>query len=208
MRALALSVIPLLVSTVAGAQQGAAGRSLCLDAEPLPACHSFIVTEAHFLARLGPDAGSGACCPEILYTSYLTAELAWMVNLGDGHSAAGFGVFGGREFAVEATQIGVRGRYRRWLDQRRAVDVAAGMVLTSTGSGGLTQHPGLTAQVSLDLGGWISVAGGVDWVPGLKFDTVRVSPSLYLGLSLSRTPARLAWAATGVGSLLGTALQH
>ena len=79
MRALALSFIPLLVSTVAGAQQAAAGRSVCLDAEPLP---------------------------------------------------------------------------------------------------------------------------------GLKFDTVRVSPSLYLGLSLSRTPARLAWAATGAGSLLGTALQH
>ena len=36
MRALALSFIPLLVSTVAGAQQAAAGRSVCLDAEPLP----------------------------------------------------------------------------------------------------------------------------------------------------------------------------
>jgi hypothetical protein len=53
MRALALGFILLFVSTVAGAQQAAAGRRLCLDAEALPACRSFIVTEAHVLARLG-----------------------------------------------------------------------------------------------------------------------------------------------------------
>ncbi len=207
LRPLALGLVPLFVTTIAGSQQAGTGRRLCVDAETLPACRSFIVTEAHVLARLGPDAGSGACCPEILYTAYLTAELAWMVNLRGGRSAVGIGVFGGREFAIEGTQIGVRGRYRRWLNQRRAVEAGAGMVFTSASPGGLTQHRGLTTQVSLDLGSWIEVAGGVDWVPGLEFDRVRVSPSLYLGFSLSRTPARVVWAATGAGGLLAAAFK-
>jgi len=183
----------------------------CLDAEPLPACRSFIVTEAHVLARLTPDAGSGACCPEVLYTSYLSAEVAWMLNLGSGRAAVGVGVFGGREFAIDATQLGVRARYRRWLGGHRAVDVGAGLVLTSASAGGLTEHAGLTTQVALDLGGWIRLAGGVDWVPALRYSTdyppvpVRVSPSVYLGFSLTRTPARLVWAAAGAGGLLAAA---
>jgi len=34
---------------------------------------------------------------------------------------------------------------------------------------------------------------------------VRVSPSVYLGFSLTRTPARLVWAAAGAGGLLAAA---
>ena len=185
----------------------------CLDAEPLPACRSFIVTEAHVLARVTPKTGSGACCPEILYTSYLSAELAWMINLGGGGRAVGVGVFGGREFAIDGTQLGVRARYRRWLGGRRGVDIGAGVVLTSASAGGLTEQAGLTTQVALDLGGWIKLAGGVDWVPGLRYSadppvSVRASPSVYLGFSLSRTPARLAWAAAGAGGVLAAAVNQ
>src|SRR3989442_7667022 len=110
----------------------------CLDAEPLPACRSFIVTDAHVLARVTPSTGSEACCPEILYTSDLSAEAAWMINLGGGGGAVGVGVFRGPEVAIDATQLGVRARYRRWLGRDPAVHVRAGVGLDFIGAGGAT----------------------------------------------------------------------
>jgi hypothetical protein len=207
MRAPILVVLSLLAGTAA-AQEPARPTGVCMDAEPRPACRSFVITEAHFNGRLAPDPGNGACCPRILHQSYLTAELAFMRNVGP-DVALGIGVFGGREFAVEANQFGLRARYRRWLTSRQALDLSLGMVYTSAGYGTFDSHLGGTVQAGFQLAPWLTVSGGVDYVPGLEFDGAfyipAVTPSFYLGFSLAGGPARAAWMVTAAGGALAAA---
>ncbi len=166
---------------------------LCFRGEPAPRCDRFVITEMGYYkpvttsqATLVLPSGQVLRYPHI--DPQLTVNVGAMVNRGS-HSAVGGTVLFG--FGGGGAQLGVLGRYRRWLTADGfAVDVAAGLVqgelidaeryLASRG-----KAMGVTGELALNAGDYGAVVLRLDMLRRQN----RENSALYLGARLGSKPA-------------------
>ncbi len=211
-----VAFVVLVLSCTASRAYGAQARDFCFFAAPLEHCGSFLITEAHARYRVSSGAGQSAF--------YLTAEAGWMKNVGD--AAVGITVFAGHDFGFETGRAGLKGRYRRWLGKAHRVDLSAGLLLSSEGTGiwGVA-GPGVVAGVGYSLGDWLHVTAEMDYAPAERApepycdaDPVGVSgcewasfydgpttPSLYLGAAFGKKAGLASYAVAALVGLLAAA---
>lgn len=148
------------------------GRA-CFSGRPSPACRSFWITEfggAWYSVTPRGDYNLGD--REIMFLW----ELGWMRNR-SARDAMGASVF----FATndEVMRTGVRGRYRRWVADGLAVDVAPTLiVLQSNRAYEVRAQPGVSVLGDVSFGDWIvltgeleATAGGVRGLYGVRLGT-------------------------------------
>jgi hypothetical protein len=179
---------------------------LCYRGRPAPKCQRFVLTEVGYYARAAGSretftnsyTGNDGLPATSSYTqddiaSQLTWEVGLMANRGPRAALGatlllGIGHGGG--------DIGLKGRYRRWLSPDGvALDVGAGVISGSMdgASGGVTAS-GLTTDVALNAADYGAVV--------LRMDVMRAegrtASALYGGVRLGSRPAI---AGTGVLAL-------
>jgi len=122
----------------------------CFKAHAFPRCHTFWITEAGVSHRLGPILGGT--------DGSATLEVGYMVNT-RGSSAFGAALFW-RE-GEPVTGVGIRPRYRRWLNPRISVDLAPGIIVYS---GGHRPSPTLSTQAAINWGPSFALTAQMDVV--------------------------------------------
>ena len=192
---------------------------LCWPGRPAAACRAFIVNEASIGLRVARSQGryEGVDDEELegyeAYVGppvYVIAELGWMYNHRPG-SAVGVSVFGGPEFGYEEIQYGVKGRYRRWLDDNAAIDVSIGTLLgTGYNHGQAGAHNAGWEScyhdlIGLDLGFDRRSAGRAAACVAPRISAPRRHWTEYSrrGYVMLRTGSGLALAAYGAAGLVG-----
>jgi len=152
--------------------QGVAEPHFCGDAQPLPACSTFIVFEAGAGYRARRGAGE--------------LDLSWHAGVlsNRGRSAVGATAFFATDLDGErgwfSSRVGLLPRYRRWLSRTASVDLSAGPVLEV---GRRQPALGATAEVAVGWGNDIAITGrldvggrtGVGWVGGVKLGSKQAS---------------------------------
>jgi hypothetical protein len=209
----ASALAPAAASAQIGAPRAAAApsgqRSFCWTGRPAEHCRTFLVAEGNLYApvagttylRTGFDRG------RLTRHKHLAPHVAWEVgamrNVGP-RDAVGAAVLLGVD--ANGERLALKGRYRRWLGPRAAVDAAAGVLYARRAApypdvAGNRHVPGagVTADVSLGLTNWAGVSVRGD----LLFDEDRQSSALYGGIKLGTRPAA---AATVAPLLLGVGL--
>lgn len=183
-------------------------RSFCWTGRPAESCRTFLVAEGNFYAPVAGTTYRRAGFPgEFTRERHLATHVAWEVgamrNVGP-RDAVGAAVLLGVDGNGE--RLALKGRYRRWLGPRAAVDAAAGVLYARRAApypdvAGNVHVPGagITADVSLGLTDWAGVSVRGD----LLFDEEQRSSALYGGLKLGTRPAA---AATVAPLLFGVAL--
>lgn len=142
LRHVALAALLVLVPRGAPAQSAAeAPTALCFQSRPASSCRVFLVTEVSRSSReYGAQQG-----PE----HQAQWALGAMVNVTGSDAVGGTLVVG----APGSGQWGATGRYRRWLNEGFAIDVSPGVLVTGNDYDGRRLR--LTADVSLNVGGWL-----------------------------------------------------
>lgn len=180
---------------------------LCYRGRPAPQCRRFVITELGYYARA---AGSVFHYTE-RYTgpngeplensfadndmsSQLTWEVGMMANRGPRTALGatlllGVGDGGG--------DVGLKGRYRRWLaDDGVALDVGAGVIRGSlNGPRGTDTGGGITADVALNAADYGAIVVRADMLRARG----RNASALYGGVRLGSRPALLGTGALAVG---------
>lgn len=189
----------LVLTTVAGSTPLKAQS--CFRGRPLPTCTSFWITE--FGVALGFTRDTPA---------YYTWEFGWMVNRGE-RSALGATILLG---AGGGGRVGLKPRLRHWLADGKAVEVSAGLLITSPGEGfGFTGHVGLNLNDKVILAIQLEVFEHPSSpVPVFDFDpnliTERPPSDLqarwYGGVKLGSQPAVIAMAVSLVAGAVAAAI--
>jgi hypothetical protein len=129
-------------------------HALCWRGKPLAECRSFLITEMGLLAQLNETTsnqyGDGVS---------LSFELGWMKNVSP-REAIGFS---GYALASDVSRMGVRGRYRRWLSRRTAIDVSPGILLSGENSATNFKAPGFVLGTSANLGDLLALTLEAEW---------------------------------------------
>ena len=134
---------PLVAQSPSGPPAVAAPHKThwCFRGRPKPTCDNFWITEFGFAKGVTndqPDDSGGL----------LTWELGWMVNRGT-RTALGMAAFfqGRTGDGIATTGIGIRPRFRWWMNRTISVDFAPGIVLHGSGPG-----PGFSGNVGFNFG--------------------------------------------------------
>ena len=116
-------------------------NTICLRSRPAAWCRAFVLTEVGFnSAQYGPRP----------YNEYVIQyEAGAMLNVTSRDAVGGTIVFDG----PHKENWGVAARYRRWITYGMSFDVAPGVLLVEDFRG---RRARLTADVSLNLGGWLA----------------------------------------------------
>jgi hypothetical protein len=144
-RALLIPVGLLVSPTLATAQ-------FCFRGRPAPHCESFLITEFALAHRFHTRWSES---PWVLQW-----ELGALVNRGD-HSALGGSVTVG---GTDPLRFGVKARARYWLGSKAALDIAPGVLLHTSGAGGL----GFTGHVAVSYGDWFGAGLQVETLPASR----------------------------------------
>jgi hypothetical protein len=172
---------------------------VCFRGAPPPRCDTFWITDFQYLVRLNP-VGPSYGPPEP--TRYLTWELGGMSNAGPRHAFGGalFGALGD-----EQSHLGMRGRYRRWLDNRNALDLSLGVLIRGEHVRLVARYPSYTAQVGLMHADLIGVAVGVDAIRAQSGGAdVAVYAGVRFGSFLGPPVGLFTWTAILLSELGGT----
>ncbi|MBN2227903.1 MAG: hypothetical protein JW763_11140 [candidate division Zixibacteria bacterium] len=143
----------------------------CFRGKPLPKCEVFWITECAVLYRLD-ESGYDDWFKQLYYNW----EIGYMVNRNE-QNAIGGALLIVHDDMIEDTRIGIKFRYRYWLNHRVGLDVNPGLLF----GGEYRESPGV--QVSLAImdqsmfGGNVIVEyyrykGGANdfaWYAGLRF---------------------------------------
>lgn len=127
-------------------------KKFCLRERPGSECRSFLITEAGYLLRFGVEKNTDL-------RHYANWELGGMVNRGD-NSALGATFFLTLDQEYEEPRIGLKARYRRWIDQNSSLDIAPGIILY-----GWRRHfkfPSFAGHIGLNLGSWFALIAQVE----------------------------------------------
>jgi hypothetical protein len=190
-------------------------RRFCWTGRPVEHCRTFLVAEGNIYAPVvGTTYPRTGFQGERTREKHLAPHVAWEVgamrNVGP-RDAVGAAVLLGVD--ANGERLAFKGRYRRWLTPRAAVDAAAGVLYARRAApypdvAGNVHVPGagVTADVSLGLTDWAGVSIRGD----LLFDEDQRSSAVYGGLKLGTRPAAAATAApllfaVVLGALLGGA---
>ena len=168
----------------------------CFWPGPHPQCSSWAITESGLYTRIS-DRNPGGL--QFLFTS----AFGLMRNVGP--RAA----WGGELFVCGGDPLrgGVAVRTRRWLSQRAAADIAAGVHLFSEGG---SQHlkrgsPMVTGRVT--YADWVAVAARLDVLrfrdpPNGSLPGGGTKTRLYVGVEVGRWPGLVVNLAAGLGVLV------
>ena len=191
------SVAALLLCTITPMQSGHA--QTCLRARPLPACRSFALLELGYAHRLGaPRTATGAS----LQVHYLNGEVGWMFSRSPRLSVGGAFFAGALVDYDFELRPGLKARARRWLGDRTALDLGAGVMVgrvpVDTAVFTMTERrPGATAHLGLSLDDVVHLTVMAEYLPN-PVDRDLVG---YLGARLGSKPALRSGLI--VGALLG-----
>jgi hypothetical protein len=195
----ALALAALLPSGVVGAQtpraESTAGAPdpLCFRGRPLPRCASFVVLESGF--AIGPPHSSRRPPANLVW------EAGWMRNTSPASA------YGGTLIALfdedERVMMGAKFRYRRWLNDALALDLAPGFVVETGGDSFAPIGPGFVAHVGLSAWDLAELVVQLEWM-GLPAENVATNAgTVFIGLRAGSYPALavgpfLAWFADWV----------
>ena len=164
----------------------ARGRA-CFQARPMPRCRSFWITEFGVLA---PTSGMPPYSDPLL----VVWELGRMYNVGQRRALGASVMFATGD---DVTRLGVKGRYRAWLNDIVAAEVAPGIILSSSdtdmdGRGG----PGFVMHGAISLQDWVTMLA--------QMDVRRRGTATFLGAKLGSLPGTIVGVALSVvfGALL------
>jgi hypothetical protein len=188
------------VSAVATGQQASGQQTshACFAPRPRPRCDSWFITEAGLFRRF-TDVQDGDESTLFAYS------LGWMVNRG-ARSAVGGELFGGAEGEVRGG-LAVRGR--RWLSERSALDVSAGIHLYGDASSQNVAAGSPMVKVRLTHADLIAVTARVDVLklqcgsgcyptPGGGADPNATTTRFYLGAEAGAGVGVLGMVVTGL----------
>lgn len=180
------------------AAQPRAERAFCWAGRPAESCRAFLVAEgnAYVLAAGSTYRRYGYGHDEVTRERHLVGHVGWelgaMTNVGPRDAVGATLLVGGDANGV---RVGLKGRYRRWMGRRAAMDVGAG-VLHARRAEPFPQAErrgnhavavtGLTGDVAVGLTDWasVSVRGDLLWdADG------RPATGVYGGLKLGTRPA-------------------
>ena len=173
-------------------------QPLCWRGKPAPGCHKFVITELGFMTRAAST--SSTYRPYAFDPTYMettrdfgdqgTLEAGVMVNRS---ATTALGVTALLRFDSQSGNLGIKGRYRRWLNpQGLALDLGAGL---ATGVFRLTsdRHPLVIADAALNFADYGAVV--------TRLEVARVeghtATGLLAGARLGSKPATI-----GTGALL------
>lgn len=139
---------PLLGQEVLGERSPPATRPVCFKARALPSCRAFLLTEFSLSTSEFGDQNRSE--------DHLRWDLGAMVNV-TRKDAVGLSLGFGE---AESGRWGAALRYRRWILENAAVEIAPGFV--SRGGGAYPRETRVTGDVSLVLGGWVALFGYVE----------------------------------------------
>ncbi len=210
MRGVFLAFIAGVVSLVPGAQGFAQTQTnsepkrVCFRGRPAQYCRAFWLTEAGYYRRLSGSDFVEAYPTQSFDREHLSSHWSWeigaMVNR-QSMSALGATVLLGMDGI--GNRVGLKGRYRRWLDrQGGTLDLSAG-VLKAQAAGSFpdwaSDAGGLTADVSLGWGDLIATTARVDLLR--RRDGTMVN-AVYAGARLGSYPAVIGTTAAAI--VIGT----
>ena len=133
-------------------QQVKSIKKFCFQERSGAKCRSFLITEFGYLLRFDVER----------YTDrrhYANWELGGMVNRGE-NSALGATFFFTLDQDYEEPRIGLKARYRRWINPNSSLDIAPGVILY-----GWRRHfkfPSFAGHIGLNLGNWFALIGQVE----------------------------------------------
>ena len=204
--ALTLFAAPLLLS--AQASNRSEPRH-CYRGRPAPTCTRFVITEVGYYASsvgtsttfTAPGSG-GQGRPDYSNTArdmgpQFTWELGMMANRGANSAIGATLLLGAGEGGAD---VGLKGRYRRWLgDGGLAIDVGSGVFAgTLNAVDGKADGAGITSDVALNAADFGALV--------LRLDVVRAdnrtATALYAGVRLGSKPALGATGLLGVLALM------
>ncbi len=147
-------------------------QKLCFRGQPT--CSSFFITEAGIGFRLNPDTNPNPSA------RLLTGELGWMRNQ---NRRLAWGATAFLAFGDQADGLGIRPRFRLWLDRTVSLDLAPGLV-RHIGSGG--GDWGFAGYGAVSFGDWLAL--GVQTVAVRSPSTNRRGMAWYGGARLGSYP--------------------
>ena len=183
---------------------------LCYRGRPAPHCQRFVLTELGYYARAAGSTesysqtytGSDGQSTTTSYTendmsSQLTWEVGMMTNRGP-RAALGATLLLG--FGDSGGDVGLKGRYRRWLGRDgAALDVGGGVIRgTTNGRSGTRTGTGLTGDVALNAADYGAIVVRMDMLRAEGRNT----SAIYGGVRLGSKPALVGTGALAVGFVL------
>lgn len=172
-------------------------EGLCWRGRPLPKCRTFVLTEIgyygvaavtqqHYQYSYPGTNGDTVTYrySEDAMSSQLTAEVGVMQNLGPRTALGGTFVLG---FGTGGADVGIKGRYRRWLSPTgMALDLGAGIISgTLQQSSGDVRSPGVTMDVALNAADYGALVLRTD----IQRANGKTARALYGGVRLGSRPA-------------------
>jgi hypothetical protein len=154
---------PILAQATADSISLPVSREFCFRGRPLPSCATFAVSEFGYgRSSVGETDAfvSPAVDPNVVFW-----ELGLMRNV-SAHSA-----LGGTVLFTSRFSLGMKARYRRWLNREFSLDLAPGLTLKQEGNG--VRVPSFTGHVGVNYGDWLGVGG--------MLEVSRFSPEVFLG---------------------------
>jgi hypothetical protein len=214
MRRVVVRTALLLASWMAPQMLGAqdstrASPRLCYRGRPAPACDRFVLTEVGYYALAAgtsvtlvvPQSG-GEGTPDFSYTTRdIRSQLSWefglMANRGT-HSAIGATLLLG--VGEGGADIGVKGRYRRWLGaDGLSLDAGSGIFVGSLdGQTGSSSGVGLTGDIAVNAADYGAVVLRIDVMRA----QARTAAAVYSGVRLGSKPALGATGLLAIGLML------
>ncbi len=184
----------VVAPALAGGQAADTGKA-CFAAKPLPECRTFWLTEVGYYKRaFGYGVFPSSPLPGERRPD-LDSHGSWEVGLMSNRSlrTAVGGTFlvgtGGSTF-----RLGLKGRYRRWIPERKFVEVSAGALRVATSSPysqGRSTGFGITGDVSVGWRDWVALTARADAVRG----SGHTAGAVYGGVRLGSYPGIVATAA-------------
>jgi hypothetical protein len=118
----------------------------------------------------------------------MTWELGWMRNLGERHAVGGTTFIEGDGLRMAGWRVGLKARYRWWLEGNRSVDVAPGVILY--GEEDFTpDNPGALLAVGYNLGDVVSFTAQAEV---LQYPSKTLRTGGYVGVRLGSYPGIIA----------------
>jgi len=128
----------------------------CFRGKPLPQCKTFWITEFGYSFRLDQSARRYQFSDA---NFYFTWEYGLMRNLNQ-KSALGATFLLGAD--GDGHRLGVKPRYRRWLDNSLSVDFGAGVLFGGENNQFNLRFPAMTSHVGLNFGDWLALTAHME----------------------------------------------
>ena len=184
-----------VVCSLAGSKPAEA--KTCFRGRSLPECKTFWITEFGYSRRFNLQPSH---YPDNRPNDFLNWELGGMTNI-NRRSALGATLFGGfnvgGSYFGYGSRIGLKPRFRLWLNPTTNLDLSPGIILYGDFNSFKPKFPGFTGQVGLNLRDWFALTSHLEIV---RLETVGTDVVWYNGVKLGSYPGVF----TGVAAIVAS----